>query len=514
MRSCLFAQRDCAWGGVQMRRVMWVLLGLAACMPQRDRAREPSEATAALSVAAVDRMVATVAVAARCGAVACDEACEAGDAKACARAAELSWRGEYGVAFDPPAAFAYARRGCDGGDALACTLVGRHMVTGVATPWAPAVAVAVFEKACAGGSGLGCLALGNLHAQRHGIDGDPGKAEAYGVRARDTFRAQCLVEPRWCAYVHSPKGSPAELELAQRACKSGVPASCVDVMLLQIHRGWHGGSVALERMCAAGERSGCVALARLGLAAELPNADAKAMALMTRACTLGAPDGCLHVGRAEQAAEPTDRSRDIRRRAFERGCALASGRACRHAAEDAFIEGRAAESATYAQRACELAEEGGCELLLRNHLEQHDDAGADRWAKESCRLGGTYGCERLVDRDLALPRMPTVDQPPSITPASADASRIAGQRNIVPDNRTKTAIARARKTRLVGSFKVCIDVTGRVTEVSSLKSTGFPAYDQKIDQTIRTWRYRPIWAYGRPASVCTAVTFIYRQAQG
>jgi len=28
---------------------------------------------------------------------------------------------------------------------------------------------------------------------------------------------------------------------------------------------------------------------------------------------------------------------------------------------------------------------------------------------------------------------------------------------------------------------------------------------------IRTWRYRPIWIMGRPANVCTAVTFIYSQ---
>ena len=45
-----------------------------------------------------------------------------------------------------------------------------------------------------------------------------------------------------------------------------------------------------------------------------------------------------------------------------------------------------------------------------------------------------------------------------------------------------------------------------------LKSTGFSAYDQTIQSTIRgTWRYRPFLVNGKAAPVCTAVTFIYSQ---
>jgi hypothetical protein len=47
--------------------------------------------------------------------------------------------------------------------------------------------------------------------------------------------------------------------------------------------------------------------------------------------------------------------------------------------------------------------------------------------------------------------------------------------------------------------------------VAPLKTTGFPAYDQKIGREIHTWRYRPFWVDGRPQPVCTAVTFIYSQ---
>ena len=43
-----------------------------------------------------------------------------------------------------------------------------------------------------------------------------------------------------------------------------------------------------------------------------------------------------------------------------------------------------------------------------------------------------------------------------------------------------------------------------------LKSTGFPAYDSKIQSKIRgEWRYEPYNVNGKAVPVCTAVTFIY-----
>jgi outer membrane biosynthesis protein TonB len=53
---------------------------------------------------------------------------------------------------------------------------------------------------------------------------------------------------------------------------------------------------------------------------------------------------------------------------------------------------------------------------------------------------------------------------------------------------------------------------GEITETRQLKSTGFPAYDQKIFREISTWRYRPFLVDGQPETVCTAVTFIYSQS--
>jgi len=99
-----------------------------------------------------------------------------------------------------------------------------------------------------------------------------------------------------------------------------------------------------------------------------------------------------------------------------------------------------------------------------------------------------------------------------VAPAALDALRIAGDKNILPEDVTKTEISRSGKDRLVGTFKLCLTLEGNISAVNLLKSTGFPAYDSKIQSKIRgEWRYRPFMVNGKPTPVCTAVTFIYNQ---
>jgi hypothetical protein len=93
-----------------------------------------------------------------------------------------------------------------------------------------------------------------------------------------------------------------------------------------------------------------------------------------------------------------------------------------------------------------------------------------------------------------------------------EGSRIAGTKDIVPDDVTKTEIQRSGKDKIVTSYKLCITVGGDVSNVQMLKSSTFPAYDAKIQRTIKgEWRYRPYAVNGKVVPVCTAVTFIYSQ---
>jgi len=102
--------------------------------------------------------------------------------------------------------------------------------------------------------------------------------------------------------------------------------------------------------------------------------------------------------------------------------------------------------------------------------------------------------------------------PQNVASTALDANRIAGDKQIMPDDITKTELSRSGDERLVASFKLCITVDGSIGSVSQMGSTGYPAYDTKILNTIRTkWRYRPFIVNGKPAPVCTAVRFIYSQ---
>jgi protein TonB len=107
----------------------------------------------------------------------------------------------------------------------------------------------------------------------------------------------------------------------------------------------------------------------------------------------------------------------------------------------------------------------------------------------------------------AAPRVPRV-----VPPAALEATRIAGEPRIVPDDVTKTSIQRAGRSELTGTFKLCLTSDGAVASVTVLRPTGFDDYDRRITSTIqREWRYRPFVVDGQPAPVCTAVTFRYSQ---
>jgi protein TonB len=128
--------------------------------------------------------------------------------------------------------------------------------------------------------------------------------------------------------------------------------------------------------------------------------------------------------------------------------------------------------------------------------------------------GGVVGGD--INGVMGAPPPPPPPPPPApptnVAPQMLEGSRIAGEKQISPEDTTKIEIQRSGKDKVVGSFKLCLNVSGEVTTVNMLKSTGFVAYDQKILSKIRgEWRYRPYMVNGKPVPVCTAVTFIYSQ---
>ncbi len=119
------------------------------------------------------------------------------------------------------------------------------------------------------------------------------------------------------------------------------------------------------------------------------------------------------------------------------------------------------------------------------------------------------GVEGGVEGDMPPPPPPPPAPPRVVAPALIEKYRISGTKDILPDDATRAKMAADKKQKVVGSWKLCLDTSGAPTLVSLLKSTGYPTYDDAIAASVRAWRYQPIPIDGKPAAVCTAVTFIF-----
>jgi protein TonB len=148
-------------------------------------------------------------------------------------------------------------------------------------------------------------------------------------------------------------------------------------------------------------------------------------------------------------------------------------------------------------------------------VEESGDPNGVEGGVEGGVAGGVVGGD--LNGVLGAPPPPPPPPPPpappqNVPPTLLEGSRIAGEKQIKPEDVTKTEIKRAGKDKVIGSFKLCISTGGMVTQVTQLKSTGFPSYDSKILNEMRTkWRYKPYMVNGKAVPVCTAVTFIYTQ---
>ncbi len=96
--------------------------------------------------------------------------------------------------------------------------------------------------------------------------------------------------------------------------------------------------------------------------------------------------------------------------------------------------------------------------------------------------------------------------PDFVRPAELAQYRISGDTQIQPSDEVKSQMQRDRKDKLSPTFKLCIEPAGTVGSVALLRSSGYSAYDRKLETAMRAWRYSGI---RRPT--CTAITFNYSQ---
>jgi len=145
---------------------------------------------------------------------------------------------------------------------------------------------------------------------------------------------------------------------------------------------------------------------------------------------------------------------------------------------------------------------------------------AQRWKFKPIVLGGTNPVPACALVRLSHPAM----ESPEILPVAFDLpdgtirvsptrlKRVVGDPSIIPDDNIKGRMMDRHMHRLVGSFMYCFDETGSVTSVRAIDSTGMSEYDAEIVNGVGTWKYQPYIYDGKPAKVCSAVTFVYTQS--
>jgi TonB family protein len=92
------------------------------------------------------------------------------------------------------------------------------------------------------------------------------------------------------------------------------------------------------------------------------------------------------------------------------------------------------------------------------------------------------------------------------TQDEVDRNFLSGERQIHPDDATRTKMSRDGLTSARIIVKMCLSAAGRVTSLDMLASSGYPEYDAKIKARMRAWRYS---AFGGDQIVCAPVTFLY-----
>jgi len=124
---------------------------------------------------------------------------------------------------------------------------------------------------------------------------------------------------------------------------------------------------------------------------------------------------------------------------------------------------------------------------------------------------GTPGPGPVGEIDLPPPPAPKKPKPPEIVPAKLiEGSLIYGDPQIRPPDDVRSAMQAASQSQLVTAVQMCLDRRGHVSRLHLIKSSGYPAYDQRILDEMRDWRYRPYEVNDQPIPICTAITFLYR----
>ncbi|RIJ31601.1 tetratricopeptide repeat protein [Henriciella algicola] len=313
-----------------------------------------------------------------------ENACEIGNAQACAMAATYYIRGEK-VAQNVLNAKPYAEKACDGGIAPLCDFLGWEYIRGGNWEKDGQRGVDLIEQACRLDDGHSCKTMAISYDDGGGdlIARDPNLSYIYALKT--------------CALAWQD-----EEFLSEYCEKADALASSGEVTITQSRS-------ALERaLCDINLASNCFTLASFHQHGKqgLPVDAALSAELYEKACEWGDTRGCANLGWAHENGElglETDFAKAMT--FYSKACSLDGSVGCENLAiihETGPEEYRDVDLAVaYHDKACELGGARGCYLLGSAYLtsklgRQQNDEKALAYGQRGCELGGSDAC-RLVE---------------------------------------------------------------------------------------------------------------------
>ncbi|MCW5804774.1 MAG: energy transducer TonB [Deltaproteobacteria bacterium] len=110
-----------------------------------------------------------------------------------------------------------------------------------------------------------------------------------------------------------------------------------------------------------------------------------------------------------------------------------------------------------------------------------------------------------------IPEVPEVEIPKTkiLPPDVFEKQRISGNTQIGAPNEVRLQMRRDDVSRTVGIVYVCVAADGAISSVTLTRSTKYPAYDARLVEGVRTWKYKPLMIGGKGVPSCGYVNFVY-----
>jgi hypothetical protein len=262
-----------------------------------------------------------------------------------------------------------------------------------------------------------------------------------------------------------------------------------------------------------------------------------------RACAAGRASACSLLGRHQLLRGLAKYAGDDRRLLtqdaadlLERGCALDDWTACLSAASaHAFTRGPdagkrggelLARGAVMAQQACADGDHIACKLLADDSLQRGDRSSAIPFFERACALllgmaeddaerataAKEEACEDLVELGRPLPTpIAFPKESRGVDEKISLARRVSGTVMVVPPDGVKMDLHKRGLRRIRATMYLCVSAVGLVEGITLLQPSRWPAWDLRLLEAVRRWRFDPYTVDGVPRPVCSSYNWIYNQ---